>query len=240
MPYFKTTEQFVSRPFALLTPEQMSNERMFCAKSGIHHGWHVGGINDDGALAAEDINGLGHERCLRLAQSTAAAASSTSSRICRRCGRRRASRVGRRRQPVVVVRAWNADARALRSVGSQKLRVVTARRRGATRRRRIVQIRNRAFDRSEQNRRVGTGCRHRSRRVLVRSDRHDPYRLMRPVVGRRPTSIVSIAGFTTDPAVSVPTFAAQKFAAVPTPNSIHRCRVRGGRRCGRARVGRGS
>ena len=38
-----------------------------------------------------------------------------------------------------------------------------------------------------------------------------------PVVGRKPTSIVSIAGFTTDPAVSVPTLAAQKLAAVPAP-----------------------
>src|SRR5207247_5025152 len=44
-----------------------------------------------------------------------------------------------------------------------------------------------------------------------------PWRLMRPVVGLMPTSIVSAAGFTTDPAVSVPTLAAQKFAAVPAP-----------------------
>ena len=44
-----------------------------------------------------------------------------------------------------------------------------------------------------------------------------PWRLIRPVVGRIPTSIVSAAGLTTDPAVSVPTFAAQKFAAVPAP-----------------------
>ena len=44
-----------------------------------------------------------------------------------------------------------------------------------------------------------------------------PYRLIRPVVGRMPTSIVSIAGLTTEPAVSVPTLAAQKFAAVPAP-----------------------
>ena len=42
-------------------------------------------------------------------------------------------------------------------------------------------------------------------------------RLMRPVVGLMPTSIVSAAGLTTEPAVSVPTFAAQKFAEVPAP-----------------------
>ena len=40
---------------------------------------------------------------------------------------------------------------------------------------------------------------------------------MSPVVGRIPTSIVNAAGFTTEPAVSEPTLAAQKLAAVPAP-----------------------
>ncbi len=44
-----------------------------------------------------------------------------------------------------------------------------------------------------------------------------PWRLIRPVVGRNPTSMVRLAGLTTDPAVSVPTLAAQKFEAVPAP-----------------------
>src|SRR5205809_99986 len=44
-----------------------------------------------------------------------------------------------------------------------------------------------------------------------------PYRLIRPVVGRMPTSIVSDEGLTTEPAVSVPTFAAHRSAAVPAP-----------------------
>src|ERR1051325_12116232 len=44
-----------------------------------------------------------------------------------------------------------------------------------------------------------------------------PHRLMRPVVGRIPTSIVSCAGLTTEPEVSVPTLAAQKLEAVPSP-----------------------
>src|SRR5207249_8122372 len=44
-----------------------------------------------------------------------------------------------------------------------------------------------------------------------------PYRLIRPTVGLMPTSIVAFDGVRIDPDVSVPTFAAQKFAAVPTP-----------------------
>src|SRR5688572_3297888 len=40
---------------------------------------------------------------------------------------------------------------------------------------------------------------------------------MRPVVGLIPTSIVNIAGLTIEPAVSDPTLAAQKLAAVPAP-----------------------
>jgi hypothetical protein len=44
-----------------------------------------------------------------------------------------------------------------------------------------------------------------------------PWRLIRPVVGRMPTSIVSCAGLTIEPEVSEPAFAAQRFAAVPAP-----------------------
>ena len=40
---------------------------------------------------------------------------------------------------------------------------------------------------------------------------------MRPTVGLMPTSIVWLAGVRIEPDVSVPTFAAQKFAAVPAP-----------------------
>ena len=44
-----------------------------------------------------------------------------------------------------------------------------------------------------------------------------PYRLIRPSVGLMPTSIVAFDGLITEPPVSDPTFAAQRFAAVPTP-----------------------
>ena len=40
---------------------------------------------------------------------------------------------------------------------------------------------------------------------------------MRPTVGLIPTSMVWFAGLSTEPEVSVPTFAAQKLAAVPMP-----------------------
>ena len=44
-----------------------------------------------------------------------------------------------------------------------------------------------------------------------------PYRLTRPTVGLIPTSMFWFAGLRMDPEVSVPTLAAQKFAAVPMP-----------------------
>ena len=44
-----------------------------------------------------------------------------------------------------------------------------------------------------------------------------PQRLMRPTVGLMPTSMFWFDGLSTDPDVSVPTFAAQKLAAVPMP-----------------------
>ena len=44
-----------------------------------------------------------------------------------------------------------------------------------------------------------------------------PYRLMRPIVGRMPTSMFEFDGLMTDPPVSVPTLAAQRLAAVPIP-----------------------
>ena len=44
-----------------------------------------------------------------------------------------------------------------------------------------------------------------------------PYRLMRPIVGRIPTSMFALDGLMTEPPVSVPTLAAQKLAAVPMP-----------------------
>ena len=44
-----------------------------------------------------------------------------------------------------------------------------------------------------------------------------PYRLMRPTVGLIPASMFWFDGLNTDPEVSVPTLAAQKLAAVPTP-----------------------
>ena len=40
---------------------------------------------------------------------------------------------------------------------------------------------------------------------------------MRPIVGRMPTSMFAFDGLITEPPVSVPTLAAQKFAAVPMP-----------------------
>ncbi len=44
-----------------------------------------------------------------------------------------------------------------------------------------------------------------------------PRRLIRPTVGLMPTSMFWFAGLRIDPEVSVPTFAAQKLAAVPMP-----------------------
>src|SRR5437762_9361111 len=44
-----------------------------------------------------------------------------------------------------------------------------------------------------------------------------PYRLTRPTVGLIPTSMFWFEGLRIDPDVSVPTFAAQKLAAVPVP-----------------------
>src|SRR5438094_10407664 len=44
-----------------------------------------------------------------------------------------------------------------------------------------------------------------------------PYRLMRPTVGLIAASMFWFDGLSTEPDVSVPTLAAQKFAAVPTP-----------------------
>ena len=44
-----------------------------------------------------------------------------------------------------------------------------------------------------------------------------PHRLIRPSVGRMPTSMFAFDGLMTEPPVSVPTFAAQKLAAVPIP-----------------------
>ncbi len=44
-----------------------------------------------------------------------------------------------------------------------------------------------------------------------------PYLLIRPTVGLIPTIIVWFEGERIDPDVSVPTFAAQKLAAVPAP-----------------------
>ena len=44
-----------------------------------------------------------------------------------------------------------------------------------------------------------------------------PCRLMRPTVGLIATNMVRLAGLRSEPDVSVPTFAAQKFAAVPMP-----------------------
>ena len=44
-----------------------------------------------------------------------------------------------------------------------------------------------------------------------------PYRLTRPTVGLMPTSMFWLDGLRIDPDVSVPTFAAQKLAAVPMP-----------------------
>src|SRR5438105_15384971 len=44
-----------------------------------------------------------------------------------------------------------------------------------------------------------------------------PYRLMRPTVGLMPTSMFWFEGLRMDPDVSVPTLAAQRFVAVPTP-----------------------
>ena len=40
---------------------------------------------------------------------------------------------------------------------------------------------------------------------------------MRPIVGRMPTSMFAFDGLMTEPPVSLPTLAAQKLAAVPTP-----------------------
>src|SRR5213593_5035431 len=44
-----------------------------------------------------------------------------------------------------------------------------------------------------------------------------PYRLTRPTVGLIPASIVAFDGVRIEPEVSVPTFPAQRFAAVPMP-----------------------
>ncbi len=44
-----------------------------------------------------------------------------------------------------------------------------------------------------------------------------PYRLTRPTVGLIAASMFALAGLRIDPDVSVPTFAAQKLAAVPMP-----------------------
>src|SRR5688572_23478995 len=44
-----------------------------------------------------------------------------------------------------------------------------------------------------------------------------PQRLMRPTVGLIPTNMFWLDGLRIDPDVSVPTFAAQKLAAVPVP-----------------------
>src|SRR5881396_507817 len=44
-----------------------------------------------------------------------------------------------------------------------------------------------------------------------------PYRLTRPTVGLIPASIIAFEGVSMEPEVSVPTFAAHKFAAVPMP-----------------------
>ena len=44
-----------------------------------------------------------------------------------------------------------------------------------------------------------------------------PYRLTRPTVGLMPTSMFWFDGLRIEPDVSVPTFAAHKLAAVPTP-----------------------
>ena len=44
-----------------------------------------------------------------------------------------------------------------------------------------------------------------------------PYRLTRPTVGLMPTSIAWFEGERMEPEVSVPTLAAQKLTAVPTP-----------------------
>src|SRR2546427_2070671 len=44
-----------------------------------------------------------------------------------------------------------------------------------------------------------------------------PYRLTRPTVGLIPASIIAFEGVKMDPEVSVPTFAAHRFAAVPMP-----------------------
>jgi hypothetical protein len=40
---------------------------------------------------------------------------------------------------------------------------------------------------------------------------------MRPIVGRRPTSMFAFDGLITEPPVSVPTLAAHRLAAVPMP-----------------------
>ena len=58
---------------------------------------------------------------------------------------------------------------------------------------------------------------------LIGCNRNDcRTRLMRPTVGLMATSIVWLAGVKIEPDVSVPTFAAQKFAAVPAPSSTRR------------------
>ncbi len=44
-----------------------------------------------------------------------------------------------------------------------------------------------------------------------------PCRLMRPTVGFTAASMLALAGLRIEPEVSVPTFAAQKLAAVPVP-----------------------
>ena len=44
-----------------------------------------------------------------------------------------------------------------------------------------------------------------------------PHRLIRPIVGLMPASIVALLGMITEPCVSVPTLAAQKLAAAPAP-----------------------
>ena len=154
MPYFKTTEQCSSFPLRFVGARAGIPQQQIRGGIGANHAGDIGGIDDHGSLALQNLDGLGHDLGLRRVESATRLA------------------FARDRDRVVVERPRDADARALQPVGVQETAVAAPGRRRAGASRRIVGIRRSAFENAQQNRRVGDGFRERPGRILIRRDRN--------------------------------------------------------------------
>ncbi len=221
MPYFRTTEQSLSLPLALFTPEHWPHSAKFCAGILGDDAGDVGRVHDLGALLLEDLDGLGHDARLlrREAVAEAPAAAPSAATAARRAGKV---------DVVVVVRARDADARALQSVRSEKARVVAAGRRSAGLGRGVVRVGRGALQRAQHDGGIGDGLRHGPGGVLVRGDGDHAVAADAADRGLDGGQHVLVRraedrarGF------ACPRWPAQKFAAVPTPELEPPVRERG-------------